>query len=73
MRAAEKCSSIGAMTKDEAIKRAGSEARLAALLGVSRQAVNKWESIPPLRVYQLRELRRHWFRRPRATSPTEAA
>ena len=53
------------MTKDDAIKRAGSEARLAALLGVTRQAVNKWDAIPPLRLYQLRELKRHWFRKPR--------
>ena len=51
------------MDKEEAIHKAGSEAKLARLLGVSRQAVNKWRVIPKLRMYQLRELRPHWFRK----------
>lgn len=45
------------MTKSEAIKLFGSAARLAALLGITPQAVSKWpETLPPLRVYQLREI-----------------
>lgn len=31
---------------------------------LSRQAVSKWgDTIPPLRVYQLRELRPAWFKK----------
>jgi hypothetical protein len=53
------------MTKEEAIRRAGGEAALARILGVTRQAVNLWTEIPPLRMYQLKELRRGWFRKPK--------
>jgi hypothetical protein len=45
-----------------AIKRAGSKAELARILGLTRQAVHGWRRIPPLRLYQLRELRPKWFR-----------
>ncbi len=56
--------SIAAMTKEEAIKRAGNASKLAALLGISPQAVSKWPpEIPPLRVYQLRERKPRWFRK----------
>ena len=45
------------MKKKEAIKLAGSAYKLAKMLGVQRQAVSKWgDDVPPLRVYQLREL-----------------
>ena len=50
------------MTKDKAIKLAGSITALAELLGINRQAVQNWGRIPPLRVYQLRELRPEWFK-----------
>ena len=49
------------MNKSTAIKLAGSATALAGLLKISRQAVEKWEKLPPLRVYQLRELRPEWF------------
>jgi hypothetical protein len=50
------------MNKATAIKRAGSITALASLLNIKRQAVSKWpEEVPPLRVYQLKELRPEWF------------
>ena len=54
------------MTKDEAIRRAGSASNLARMLGVTRQAVSKWgDDLPALRRYQLKEMRPHWFRKRR--------
>jgi len=51
------------MTKQEAIERAGgTAAALARLLKITRGAVSKWITIPPLRVYQLRKLRPRWFK-----------
>ena len=50
------------MKKSEAIKLAGSGSALAALLGLTRAAVSKWRVIPPLRLYQLQEIRPEWFR-----------
>lgn len=46
------------MTKDEAIALFGSRAEMARALGVTRQAVSKWDKdkLPPLRVYQIKEL-----------------
>jgi DNA-binding transcriptional regulator Cro len=49
------------MNKATAIKRAGSTTALASLLNITRQAVEKWNTLPPLRVYQLRELKPEWF------------
>lgn len=52
------------MEKARAIKYAGSANALAALLGVTRQAVHAWgEKLPELRAFQLRQLRPGWFRR----------
>jgi len=51
------------MTKDEAIKRAGSQSALARLLGVTRGAVWQWKEIPPGRLYQLMVVRPEWFNR----------
>jgi hypothetical protein len=50
------------MTKEEAIKLAGSQAALARLLGVTRGAVFLWKNIPPLRIYQLKEIKPEWFK-----------
>lgn len=52
------------MNKSEAIKLAGSGAELARLLGINRQAVDNWpdDTIPALRIYQLKELRPKWFK-----------
>jgi hypothetical protein len=58
------CPIILCMDKSEAIKRAGSGAELARLLGIKRQAVDNWPNqIPPMRVYQLKVLRPQWFRK----------
>jgi DNA-binding transcriptional regulator YdaS (Cro superfamily) len=51
------------MTKEEAIKRAGSQSALARLLGVTRGAVWQWKALPDGRVYQLMVLRPEWFDR----------
>ncbi len=49
------------MDKAFAISKAGNEAKLASLLGLTRQAVNQWgEQMPPLQVYRLREMRPKW-------------
>jgi predicted transcriptional regulator len=49
------------MTKEEAIKRAGSQSDLARLLGISRGAVNQWKQLPRGRLYQLVVLKPEWF------------
>ena len=54
----------GSMTKTELIARAGSAAKVAAVLGLTRQAVSAWpEEVPPLRLYQLRDKKPRWFRK----------
>ena len=50
------------MTKEEAIKKAGSQAKLSKLLGVTRGAIYHWKAIPALRIYQLKELKPDWFK-----------
>lgn len=51
------------MKKSKLIKLAGSGKLLAAILDISPPAVSKWkeDGVPALRIYQLRELRPHWF------------
>jgi cytochrome c551/c552 len=49
------------MEKQIAIKLAGSASKLAKLLGVKRQSVHKWKSIPEGRVWQLKVLKPEWF------------
>ena len=49
------------MTKELAIQLAGSQAKLARLLGITRMAVHNWEDIPQARIWQLRLLRPNWF------------
>lgn len=45
------------MKKDEAVALFGSAAKMARALGVTRQSINKWgDDVPPLRVYQIKEL-----------------
>lgn len=51
----------GNMTKEDAIKRAGNQANLARLLGISRGAVSQWKAIPKGRLYQLMVLKPQWF------------
>lgn len=51
------------MKTQTAIKLAGSKLALARILGINRQAIQSWsEMVPPLRVYQLKELRPEWFK-----------
>jgi predicted transcriptional regulator len=49
------------MTKYEAIILAGSQARLARLLGISRGAVHQWQTIPQGRLWQLKCIKPEWF------------
>jgi DNA-binding transcriptional regulator YdaS (Cro superfamily) len=50
------------MKTEFAVKKAGSKIKLAALLGVTRQAVTQWrDELPPLQVYRLREVKPKWF------------
>jgi hypothetical protein len=49
------------MTKQEAIERAGSQSKLARLLGVSRGAVWQWKKLPEGRLYQLMVIKPEWF------------
>lgn len=50
------------MDKQTAITLAGSQSELARILGITRAAVNHWQKIPQLRIYQLKELRPDWFK-----------
>ena len=53
------------MLKQQAIQLAGSQAKLAKLLGITRGAVWLWgEDIPVMRIYQLKVLRPKWFKKP---------
>lgn len=46
------------MTLDQAIRHYGNRNRLAQVLGVSRQAVCAWRTIPPLRQLQIQSATR---------------
>jgi DNA-binding transcriptional regulator YdaS (Cro superfamily) len=50
------------MDKQTAITLAGSQSELARILGITRAAVNHWQKIPQLRIYQLKELKPEWFK-----------
>jgi|GEM_PF-1952317 len=52
---------INNMDKQYFVNKAGTPAKLAKLLGVTRQAVNNWQQIPKLRIFQIRVLRPEWF------------
>ena len=49
------------MSKEDAIRLAGSQAELARILGVTRGAVNQWKAVPQGRIWQLRVLKPDWF------------
>jgi len=50
------------MEKQKAIKLAGSQMKLAALLGVSQAAISQWgQDVPMMRIYQLKTLKPEWF------------
>ena len=53
---------ICAMDKATLIKRAGSGAAIARVLGISKQAVSAWVTIPEIRLIHLRRRKPSWFR-----------
>lgn len=58
------------MNTKQAAALAGTKYKLAKLLGITPQAVQAWgETIPALRLYQLRERRPEWFNESAKTEP----
>jgi DNA-binding XRE family transcriptional regulator len=52
------------MQKSTAIKLAGSQTKLAALLGISQAAIAQWgNDVPLMRIYQLKSLKPKWFKK----------
>ena len=49
------------MTKQDLIKLAGSQNKLAQLIGVSQAAVSQWKEVPQSRIWQLKLLKPKWF------------
>lgn len=50
------------MEKQKAIKLAGSQNKLAAILGISQAAIAQWgQDVPMMRIYQLKTLKPEWF------------
>jgi hypothetical protein len=50
------------MEKQKAIKLAGSQSKLAEVLGVSQAAISQWgQDVPMMRIYQLKSLKPEWF------------
>jgi hypothetical protein len=51
------------MEKSTAIRLAGSQTKLAAILGINQAAVAQWgNDVPIMRIYQLKTLRPKWFK-----------
>jgi hypothetical protein len=51
------------MEKSTAIRLAGSQTKLAAILGINQSAVAQWgNDVPLMRIYQLKTLRPKWFK-----------
>jgi hypothetical protein len=50
------------MTKEQAIKLAGSQTKLAKLLNITRGAIFHWKEIPVRRMYELKEKKPEWFK-----------
>jgi len=51
------------MEKSTAIRLAGSQTKLAAILGISQAAIAQWgNDVPVMRIYQLKTLRPTWFK-----------
>jgi len=50
------------LTKQQAVQFAGSQAKLAKILGITRGAVWLWETIPQARIWQLKLMRPEWFK-----------
>lgn len=51
------------MKTQDAINKAKTATALASLLGITKSAVSHWgDTMPPLRVYQLKALKPSWFK-----------
>jgi hypothetical protein len=51
------------MEKSKAIRLAGSQTKLAEILGIAQSAVSQWgDDVPAMRIYQLKVLRPKWFK-----------
>ena len=58
----DKCAYNVGMEKSTAIKLAGNQTKLAAILGISQAAIAQWgEDVPLMRLYQLKTVRPEWF------------
>lgn len=53
---------IWLMSKEHFIRLAGSQRKLADLLGISQAAVAQWKTVPKARIWQLQLLRPEWFK-----------
>ena len=52
------------MEKTKAIKLAGSQTKLAEILGISQAAIAQWgNDVPLMRIYQLKSLKPKWFKK----------
>jgi predicted transcriptional regulator len=59
------------MTKQELIALAGSQTKLAELLGINQAAVAQWKEVPKMRIWQLKVLRPKWFKQSKTVSTKE--
>jgi hypothetical protein len=51
------------MEKSTAIRLAGSQTKLADILGIKQPAIAQWgNDVPLMRIYQLKTLRPKWFK-----------
>lgn len=50
------------MDKQTLIKLAGSQVKLAKLLGINQAAVSQWKRVPKARLWQLQLLKPEWFK-----------
>ena len=58
------------MEKSIAIRLAGSQTKLAAILGINQSAIAQWgEDVPAMRIYQLKVLCPKWFKNPSQSAP----
>lgn len=65
---------IAAVDKDFAVRKAGSQRKLAELLKVTPAAVSQWGAeLPELQAFRLREIKPRWFAEYRRSRTTAAA
>ena len=58
-----KCAYNVGMEKSTAIRLAGNQTKLAAILGISQAAIAQWgNDVPVMRIYQLKTMRPEWFK-----------